>query len=215
MSDYQLVPGLYLAPTPGGAFYAVARPLVERTQHIVLNLLREDRSPVLNERNLEALTGLQGNAALEQLYRLQSMHLVQGLREPRQLPGAALENVLPELLAELAGPNKALLADGQGFYLASHGFHHETAEELAGLSAQLGQVGERYQGLLRGNLGLGTSAWALVNSGGNSDLGFWPLHVGPQRLVLVVAGQPRLNRPALIDLVWLLVRRLAAHGRAT
>lgn len=207
MPDYELIPGLYLAPTPAGAYYAVSSPHDEPSRRTLLKLMKEEASTALSLDSLEALTGLVPAQALEHLHRLQARHLVQGLHEASRVPEGALDRVLPGILADLAGHNKALLADEQGFYLASHGFHHETAEELAGLSADVGNLHQRHQGLIAGNLSLQTSAWALINVGGNSEIGFWPLYVGQQRFVLILSGLPRLNQAATVRLVWALVRR--------
>ena len=46
---------------------------------------------------------------------------------------------------------------------------------------------------------------------GHSQLGFWPLHVGCERFVLAIAGQPAFNRPQLVELVVHLHRRFAVQ----
>ena len=52
-----------------------------------------------------------------------------------------------------------------------------------------------------------SSAWALINAGGMSNMGFWPLFIGKHRFVLIISGAPKLDQPAMLDLVWLLFRR--------
>ncbi len=207
MSDYELVPELYLAPSPAGAYYAVSSTAADLSRRVLLGLMARPDSPALTVENLQALTGLDAESSLDHMYRMQSLHLIQGLSEPRRVGEGSLETVLPGILANLARHNKALLADTQGFYLASHGFHHETAEELAGLSADLGTLHQRHQGLIAGNLAVQTSAWALTNAGGNSEIGFWPLYIGQQRFVLILTGLPNLNQEATVDLVWALANR--------
>jgi hypothetical protein len=207
MSDFELVAGLYLVPSPAGAYYAASGTSEDLSRRILLELMSRQESPALTLENLQALTGLDAESSLEHLYRMQSLHLVQGLGEPRLMIDGPLEKAMPGILAKLARDNKALLADAQGFYLASHGFHHETAEELAGLSADLGNLHQRHQGLISGNLALQTSAWALTNAGGNSEIGFWPLYIGQQRFVLILTGLPNLNQEATVDLIWALAKR--------
>jgi hypothetical protein len=207
MSEYALHSGLYLAPTPAGAYFAASSPSHALHRRFLLRLMAEQTTPELTVENLRTLSGEDEETALATLYRMQGLHMVQGLNRPRLLPEGALELIMPRLLAEIAGSNKALLADEQGFYLASHGFHHETAEELAGLSADLGTLHERHQGLIAGNLSLQTSAWALINAGGNSEIGFWPLYTGRQRFVLILTGLPHLNQRATVDLIWTLTKR--------
>jgi hypothetical protein len=208
MAEYELLSGLHIAPSPAGAYYAASSPLDDPARATLIRLLGHIESPPFTVDALRELTGLNDEqTALEHIYRLQDLGLVQGLREPRHSPQGSLETALPGILAELAGRGKALLADEQGFYLATHGFHHETAEELAGLSADLGSLHARHIGLLEGNLGLHTSAWALINAGGVSEIGFWPLFVGRYRFVLIISGTPNLNQAATLDLIWMLFRR--------
>lgn len=207
MSEHELVSGLYLAPSPAGAYYAASSTNDDLSRRVLLGLMARQVSPALTLGNLQELTGMDAESSLQHLYRMQSQHLVQGLAAPRSMIDGPLDKILPGILADLARRNKALLADAQGFYLASHGFHHETAEELAGLSADLGNLHQRHQGLISGNLSLKTSAWALINAGGNSEIGFWPLYIGQQRFVLILTGLPNLNQAATVDLVWALTKR--------
>lgn len=212
MPDYELVSGLFLAPSPAGAYYAASSTNEDLSRRVLLGLMSRDASPALTMENLQSLTGLNAELSVEHIYRMQSLHLIQGLNDSRRTAEGALEKALPQILANLAHDNRALLADAQGFYLASHGFHHETAEELAALSADLGNLHQRHQGLIAGNMTLQTSAWALINAGGNSEIGFWPLYIGQQRFVLILTGLPNLNQEATVDLVWALVRRYGPHA---
>ena len=100
-----------------------------------------------------------------------------------------------------------MLADRQGFYLGTAGFTHETAEELSALSADLASLHQRHSGLLANNLGIGSGAWGVIDAAGNSQVGFWPLYVGEQRFALVLAGVPRMNQQALVNLIWILNQR--------
>jgi hypothetical protein len=136
--------------------------------------------------------------------RLQDLGWLSGRESTLSAPEGPLEKVLPGILEQVSIEGKALLADDQGFYLSSSGIAHETAEALSAVSANLGSIYERHQRLLVNNLGLRDQAWTLSNAAGNSQLGFWPLHIGSQRFSLVVQGRPTLNQPAFRDLVWIL-----------
>ncbi len=144
------------------------------------------------------------NQALSMLERLQEIGWVQGFHEPVNCIDKPLEEALPELLVTLGSQNKVLLADAQGFYLASSGFPHEVAEELSALSAGLANMHERRSGLLINNLGLNSSAWSLVDASGNSLLGFWPIYIANLRFVLAISGMPKLNHPNFVKLAWML-----------
>lgn len=208
MSHFQLIENLYIAPTPGGAYYGISSWEQNPTRRLLLQLLKGDSSPALSIDALQEWTGQSDpDEALELLFHAQKIGWVEGHLEAWQAPSGALEEVLPELLPLLSANGKALLADGQGFYLSSQGFPHETAEEVSALSADLASVHERHRRLLNNNLRIRTSAWSLVDAAGNSQMGFWPLYIAEQCFVLVIAGMPRLNQPALKSLIWALVKR--------
>lgn len=209
MAEYELKRDLFVTPTPAGAYYASFSPQSERSRRVLFALMRQESSPRLSVSTLSALTGEDETASLELLYRMQEMGLLQGFKEQQSAPAGPLDQVVPMILRKLAGEGKALLADSQGFYVASHGYHHETAEELSALSADLGVLHERHFDLLNRNMSLQSSAWGVVGPGGGSEVGFWPLYIGSQRFVLVLNGVPNLHQPELVELVWVLSIRYA------
>lgn len=214
MRAHDLTPGRYLSPTPGGAYTAVQAPTDDPARRTLLALMAGPSSPLLTPESALAWTGASGpDEALDVVYRLQSLALIQADEVARQAVPDALERLLPGLLERLSSTGRALLADAQGFYIASAGFPHETAERLSALSADLASMHRRHASLLGANLGLPGSNWALVDAAGNSRIGAWTLHAGDERFALVVAGVPRFNQPALVELVWALVRRYAHAGR--
>lgn len=211
MAEFTLAGGLYIHPTPAGTYYAVSATDPNSSRRMIQSLLRTRSSPPLT---LEGLLGWaqveDEEQALTLLYHAQGLGWVQGFETPRQSDDQPLEVQLPRLLKSLVIQGKVLLADHQGFYLASSGFPHEVAEELSALSADLANLHTRRSGLLVNNLGLASSAWAIVDAAGNGKIGFWPLFIGPQRFVLVISGVPQFNHPDFVDLVWVLSRRYAA-----
>ncbi|WP_456444521.1 hypothetical protein [Thiolapillus sp.] len=202
MEELQLQSGVYLSPTPAGAFYCCASPQEDPARHVLQSLFNRRRNPVLDSSTLEEWTDSSAEDATTLLYHMQRQSLVQGLNNPQTCPEGPLEEVVPFLLPALSGDGKALLADDQGFYVASSGFPHESAEELAALSASLGLLHKRHQGLLNRNLGYQGNAWTLSDAAGNSQIGFWPLFVGTQRFSLVISGLPRFNQKSFTRLVW-------------
>ncbi len=206
MAKTKLREDLFLLPTPAGAYYAVAEAEATPPRKWLTNLLRCQETPRLTQSNLEQLGGsLEDSLAI--LRRIQPLRWVQGLEAPLAVSDKPLENILPELLSHLAEDGEVLLADQQGFYLASSGFPHETAEELAALSADLLSLQARHAGLLSGNLNLGSQAWGVIDAAGNSRLGIWPLHIGRNRFALVMTGIPHFNHPDFVHLVWILMTR--------
>jgi hypothetical protein len=198
---------LFMEPTPAGAFYAVSANKEEPARSLLLGILSERSLPNLDSARLTMWSGLQHQESVELVHRLQELGWLSGRENPLSAPDGPLEEVLPEMLAHVSVEGKALLADDQGFYLSTSGIAHETAEALSAVSANLGSLYDRHQRLLVNNLGLSEQAWTLSNAAGNSQLGFWPLYVGPQRFVLVIQGRPTLNQPAFRDLVWVLAKR--------
>ncbi|MEJ2453820.1 MAG: hypothetical protein P8103_06630 [Candidatus Thiodiazotropha sp.] len=198
---------VFAEPTPAGAFYAVSAKNEEPARDLLLGILSERSLPSLDATRLTLWSGLQQKESVELVNRMQELGWLSGQQQKMSAPNGALEEVLPAMLQQLSIEGKALLADDQGFYLSSSGIPHETAEALSAVSANLGSIYERHQRLLVNNLGLRDQAWTLSNANGNSQLGFWPLHIGPQRFVLVIQGRPTFNQPAFRDLVWVLAIR--------
>ncbi len=210
MTRYQLQENIHVLPSPAGAYYAVSRPEDEVPRRLLRRLLGQPSSPLLSIDGVRDWSGMNDDdSAMELLSHIQALGWIEGMDAPVTPPEGRLEDTLPELLAPLSGNGKVLLADEQGFYLCSQGFAHETAEELSALSAGLATLHERHAGLLKNNLGLRSNAWAVVDAAGNSEVGFWPMYIGQQRFVLVAGGMPRLNQPALTQLIWALSIRYA------
>lgn len=210
MTQFTRTEGVYIAPTPAGAYHAVSSPASDGSRHTLTQLLRQQKTPAFTEKTLSQLMAGKfndQNEFLAHLYRLQELGLIESYTEPKEAVRGTVEKNIPELLALIAGKGKALLADNQGFYLGRHGYPHETAEELAGLSADLSTLYLRHAKLLKGNIGLNSSAWGLINAGGLSELSFLPLFIGEERFVLVLNNAPNLNQPAFVDLIWMLILR--------
>ncbi len=210
MSHYSLTEGLYLYPTPAGAYYAASSVEKDRPRQFLKNILLQQKTPKLD---IDALRYLMGQndeeKCLELLHHCQKLGWVQGVSPARDYPIGALEDILPQLLSSISENGKVLLADKEGFYLVSSGFPHEVAEELSALSAEILTVHDRRSGLLLNNMGLASNAWAVVDVFGNSHVGFWPLFIGKNRFVIAISGIPHFNQPDFVSLVWALSIRYA------
>lgn len=205
---HTLIPGAYLLPTPAGAFKAVSDPSDNRLRSFLIALLNQNGHAEVNDFNLCQWSGFTSpQEAHDFALRLQSLGWIQITHQPYKIPSEPLQQALPTLLPALSREGKILLADGQGFYLHSHGFPHEAAEEISALSADIANMHARRAGLINRNLGLSGSAWALTNTAGHSQLGFWPMFIGPERFVLAIAGSPAFNQPQLVELIFMLHNR--------
>jgi len=213
-SDYSLTEGLYLYPTPAGAYYAVSSLESDKPRQFLRKLLQQPKTQTLNLENLQDLMNHDDQEkCLELLHHCQKLSWVQGLTEPLSYPTGALEDILPDLLSKISENGKVLLAERQGFYLATHGFPHEVAEELSALSAEIATVHDRRAGLLVNNMGITSQAWSIVNVFGNSEVGFWPLFISNNRFVIAIYGIPHFNQPEFVSLVWALSIRYATKER--
>ena len=205
MSEYILVDGLFLCPTPIGAYYAVASLDEEKSRKFIKRLLHLPETPVLSVETLMDLMDEDNESkALDLLRHCQKLGWVQGVESPMQSPKGSLEKILPQLLKNVSETEKVLLADEHGFYWARNGFPHEVAEELSALSAEIATLHEKRSGLLINNLGVGSHAWAIVDAFGNSQTGFWPIYIGDNRFVIIISGIPHFNQPDFLELIWAL-----------
>ncbi len=208
MSDFEINETLFISVTPAGAYHAVSSPVEEPARHTLLRLLTEPGTPAMSADSLCRLTGESDPADAQELfYRLQSANWITGIVEPEPAPSANMDKEMPALLQSLTDNGKTLLADSQGFYLASQGFPHEAAEELSALSADIASLNARHHGLLHNNLRLYSSAWGIIDAAGDSQVGFWPLYIGDNSFVLILMGVPMFNHKTFRDLVWALCRR--------
>jgi hypothetical protein len=215
--NLSLKTGLYLEPTPAGAYFATCSTQDEPARRLLLGTMCESKMPASDISRFTLWSGQSEADALALVKRLQELGWLCGNDKPLEMPQGPLEEVLPGLLAQVSIEGKALLADDQGFYLSTSGIPHEAAEALSAVSADLGSLYDRHQRLLTNNQGLNQQAWALTDAAGNSQLGFWPLYIGQQRFVLIIQGRPTLNQPAFRDLIWVLTLRYSEmfHLRET
>lgn len=208
---HRLVPRVFARPTPAGAYHAVASARSNPARRILLGLLSEPTTPRLSVELLREWVGSGGDDdLLAVLHEAQDRGWLEGLDEPQDAPQGALGDLLAQLLPPLSAAGTVMLVDAHGFTISAHGFDDESAEALAAFSADLAILHDRHHEALETSTQLATSAWALVDGAGNSQMGFWPLHIGDQRFVLVVAGLPRMNHPQLTELIWALAIRYGA-----
>ncbi|MES9861418.1 MAG: hypothetical protein ABW157_19895 [Candidatus Thiodiazotropha sp. LLP2] len=209
MSSYQLKEQCYLLPSPAGAFHVTANQHHDPMCLLLRNLLKETSSPMVDSQSIEHWTGLQGEDALEILFRAQNLGWVETFESEQSVLPGSLEEILPDLLTPISDCGKILLADSHGFYITTIGFSHEASVELSALSADVASLDSRHRSLTHNNLGMTSSAWSLVDAAGNSQLGFWPLYIGNYRFVIALQGAPQFNQPAFTSLVWALSARYA------
>ena len=222
--EYIVEEQLYLYPTPAGAFYAVSNPSANQAQKVLNAILHLNNTPKMtldrirywasmDAEDVQLNNGAIDNtdAAANLLIRMQDAGWIQGCKNYHTAPDGNLEECLPSLLKPLSSDGKVLLADEMGLNISHVGFKVEIVDQLSALSADVANVQEKHAQLILDNRELFSNAWANVDAAGNSQLGFWPLYIGGHRLVLAVAGLPRLNQQFLTQLIWVLSIRYGAN----
>jgi hypothetical protein len=208
MSDYQLTHDVHIIPTPLGAYCAASNPQPDAARALILGIMASEATQKVS---VETLRKFVGNAdPLQLLYWMEKSGWIAGRAESETLAAQHIETDLPFLLSQLSSDGKALLADHQGFHLVSAGYSQEVAEELAIFAAGISAIQDKHAGLIRSELRLGSLAMAVVDSGGNSELGCWPLYIGAQHFMLVISGIPKLDQKAYLHLIWALCKRYNA-----
>ncbi|WP_029511066.1 hypothetical protein [Marinobacterium stanieri] len=196
----------YFQVTPSGAYYATLSTSNDALRALLLQLLSADTHIPYLSALLQKLTGLPETDAHALLDKAVQHGFVDLPENPDPIASGTIEQLLPEYLPRLAD-GRVLLADDQGFCLGQSGFDPDEAEAVAGMAADLVSLHERHQSLLARHLGFDGSSWALVDAVGQSELGFWTLHVGEQKFLLILEGMPHLNRQPFVDLMSVLIRR--------
>ncbi|HGT4315202.1 TPA: peptidase M23 [Neisseria meningitidis] len=207
-STLSLQANLYPRLTPAGAFYAVSSDAPSAGKTLLHSLLKADADEMVSSEKLRTWADTADiDTALNLLYRLQKLEFLYG-DENGHSDGINLsDEQLPLLMEQLSGSGKALLVDRNGLYLANANFHHEAAEELGLLAAEVAQMEKKYRLLIKNNLYINNNAWGVCDPSGQSELTFFPLYIGSTKFILVIGGIPDLGKEAFVTLVRILYRR--------
>lgn len=201
----------YLQVTPSGAFFATVSSQPDDARALLLQLLSAT-SPVEYSPELFAELAYLEPEMADKLFRvLLAKRFIALSKEQPSLPDGSLETTLKEVLPTLSVAGRVVLADDQGFCLASSGFDADHADALAALSADMISFHQRHQPLLNNDLQLLGHSWGMLDPVGQSQLGIWMIHVGIQSFALVISDQPCLNKPQFVDLLSALASRYLDH----
>lgn len=192
---------------PAGAFYATVGSEPDDARALLLQLLSSDVSLPFSEELVMELSDLEREEAQELFQKLQDKNFIQLVKNPSRVISESLEKALPELLAGLSSSGKVALADDHGFCLGSTGYESDHADALCALAADLSSLHERHRLLLNRDLTMMGESWGMLDPVGLSQVGFWVIHLGHQRFVLVIDQMPKLNQGNYVDLLSVLARR--------
>ncbi|GGK82500.1 hypothetical protein [Amphritea balenae] len=207
MGDYNKDSIRYIAITPSGAYFATLNPTPDDARALLLQLLSTDFDLLYSLELVSELADLDEVQAMGLFQQLLDRGFVALTEAPPEIHRGPLEELLPDMLKQLSGAGKALLADDQGFCLSSTGFSAEQSETLSALAADLISLQERHKRLLNGEMGLAGDSWGIMNAAGQSQIGCWVVHIGHQRFCLVISDMPKLNQQAFAEILGCLARR--------
>ena len=207
MGDYNKDSIRYIAITPSGAYFATLNPTPDDARALLLQLLSTDFDLLYSLELVSELADLDEVQAMGLFQQLLDRGFVALTESPPEIHRGPLEELLPDMLKQLSGTGKALLADDQGFCLSSTGFSAEQSETLSALAADLISLQERHKRLLNGEMGLAGDSWGIMNAAGQSQIGCWVVHIGHQRFCLVISDMPKLNQQAFAEILGCLARR--------
>ncbi len=181
--------------TPAGVLHAFASPQPGETELALQALLASDRT-------LDA-AGWAHKAALAPAITAQALEQgwVQVLQHPLQGPDAKLDDFLQHVIASLSGERRAVLASESGFCLGRTGIDPDEADTLSAAAADYSDFAARqarrgWDGATR-YVSFHTDAEFLLPS-----FSFVPFWVDGAGYWLVLCGEPLLNNPALVELLW-------------
>ena len=197
----------YVLPTPAGAYYCIASADSEPSKLFLQQLMEYSESKLLDEQLLKDYLSIDEKEQEELLFHIQKLKWIQSHDQAQKITLGTIDDTFPDILKQLSSDGKALLADDQGFYLAGSGFKHEACEELSALSGDLSSLYVRHEGIINKNLNIKSSAFALIDASGYSQLGFWPIYIGGLKFMLVISGVPHFDQSAFVDLIWSLHQR--------
>lgn len=197
----------YLQVTPSGAYYATVNTQPDDARDLLLQLMSKD-TPL--EHSIEVfaeLADLDYEPASALFNHLIARRFISITQEPVVPKQGSLESIIEGVLLALSATGKVVLGDDQGFCLGSSGYEKDHADALAAMAADVISFHQRHQLLLNNELQLMGSSWGLLDPVGNSTLGIWVIHVGPQLFAIVVHGQPNFNKYQFVELISALASR--------
>lgn len=197
----------YLQITPAGAFYATVSSEPDDARALLLQLLSAEIALPYSEELIEELTDLDQEQAADLFNKLREKEFVELNENPVVVVDEVVEKMLPELLPLLSSTGRVALADDQGFCLGSSGYEDSHAEALSALAADVISLHERHLPLLNRELSFSGESWGVLDPIGQSQVGFWVVHMGSQKFMLIIDEMPKLNQQAFVNLLSVLARR--------
>ncbi|MBK9443265.1 MAG: hypothetical protein IPN53_19025 [Comamonadaceae bacterium] len=181
--------------TPAGVLRAFGHSKMDDVAQGLQVLLTQDRT-------LDAPTwSKKGGFSETVIEDYEKQGWVQRLQRPLQGPDAKLDDFLQHVIASLSSERRVVLASDGGFCLGRSGFEQEDADVMSAAAADFGEFAVRQA--RRG--WHGASSYISFHADPEFLLpsySFVPFWVDDAGYWLIIAGEPLLNSPALVELLW-------------
>lgn len=185
----------WLALTPAGALRAYGQRQPD-AQAVALQALLQGPHTLRAEAWLATVSGAQDVylAALEKGW-------IECLPRPLQGPDARLDDFVRHVIASLSGERGAVLASESGFCLGCAGVTQDEADTLSAAAADFSGFAQRQA----------RRGWAGAQNYVSfhrdpamllPEVSLVPLWVDAMGYWLILRGEPLLNNPALVELIW-------------
>jgi hypothetical protein len=185
----------WLMLTPKGALQVFAQAAASDADVVLQRLLGADKAM----RTVEWLA-IDGHTA-DLLNTAISLDWVQRLQRPMHGPDSYLDHFLQHVVASLSSERRAALASESGFCLGRAGLEADEADVLCAAAADYFDFAKRQTkrgwDISRNYATFHREAHMLL-----PDYTFVPLWVDGVGYWLVILGEPLLNNPALVELLW-------------
>ncbi len=185
----------WLMLTPAGGLHAFAQAQPDVSAQALQSLLGA-RQALTREAWLAA--GPERAALLSQAMEA---GWIQGLPRSIEGPDVRLVDVVQHVIASLSGERRAVLASEAGFCLGRAGMPQEEAEVLSAAAADFSDFAQRQA--RRG--WPGAKRYVAFHSDAEMllpDVSFVPFWVDGAGYWLILRGEPLLNNPAWVELLW-------------
>jgi len=198
----------WLMLTPGGALKAFGQAATAPHELALQHLLSADAA-------LETAAWLDSESRTPDILEEAIANgWVQRLQQPMQGPDSHLDHFLQHVVASLSDERRAALASESGFCLGRAGLEADEAEVLCAAAADYFDFAKRQTrrgwDIHRHFVTFHREAHLLLPTHT-----FVPLWVDGVGYWLVILGEPLLNNPALVELLWGIKRAGSRFGDAT
>ncbi|MFO1268210.1 MAG: hypothetical protein U1F25_18380 [Rubrivivax sp.] len=183
-----------LTLTPAGVLHAFGEAEPDAPRRALQSVLAAAELPTLAAWQAEQPAALLAEAL--------AAGWLEVLPRGRRAPEPRLDAFIAPVIASLSGERRAALASGGGFCIGAVGYSPDEAEALCAAAADFGEYTRRQRARgwnTAGRVSFHTDIAMLL-----PRVSFVPFWIDGTDYCLVLAGEPLLDNPALVELAWAL-----------